>query len=84
LNPNPSGLFGFYSDKVFPEEVDNIKDFMRGAFTTNVGGFVDENGNTLGNDRDSKDIVHAFAVDDMCNFLYIINFRHEWRKKTIL
>jgi hypothetical protein len=30
---------GFYPDKVFPEEVDNIKDFMRDTFTTNVNAY---------------------------------------------
>jgi hypothetical protein len=39
---NPSEMFGFFPDKVFPEEVDNIKDYMRGAFTTNVNGFSDD------------------------------------------
>ena len=30
---------GFYPDKVFPEEVDNIKEFMRDTFTTNVNAY---------------------------------------------
>lgn len=30
---------GFYPDKVFPEEVDNIKDFMHDTFTTNMNAF---------------------------------------------
>jgi hypothetical protein len=29
----------FFPDKVFPEEVDNIKEYMKDTFTTNVNGF---------------------------------------------
>jgi len=31
--------YGFLSDKVFPEEVDNIKDFMGDTFTTNINAY---------------------------------------------
>jgi hypothetical protein len=44
---NPSPTFGFYSDKVFPEEVDSIKDFMNDAFSTNVNGYRGQYGNSL-------------------------------------
>ncbi len=30
---------GFYPDKVFPEEVDNIKEFMRDTFSTNINAY---------------------------------------------
>lgn len=49
MNPaaNPPGLFGMFPDKVFPEEVENIKEFMKDTYTTNVNGFTDENGFNL-------------------------------------
>lgn len=31
----------FFNEKVFPEEVDNIKSYMTDTFTTNVNGFTD-------------------------------------------
>lgn len=37
-NPN-NMMFGMYPDKVFPEEVDNIKEFMSDTFSTNVNGY---------------------------------------------
>lgn len=46
-------MFGYYSDKVFPEEVDNIKEYMRDNFSTNVNGFTDENGGDLMNEEGS-------------------------------
>lgn len=30
---------GFFPDKVFPEEVDNIKEYMRDTFTTNINAY---------------------------------------------
>jgi hypothetical protein len=42
MNPSVNGdMFGFYPDKVFPEEVDNIKDYMRDNFTTNMNATFD-------------------------------------------
>lgn len=31
----------FFNEKIFPEEVDNIKSYMTDTFTTNVNGFSD-------------------------------------------
>jgi hypothetical protein len=56
---HPPGIMGFYPDKVFPEEVDNIKEYMRGSFTTNVNGFVDENGNPFSRmERESHGLIN--------------------------
>jgi hypothetical protein len=51
-NTNPPGLFGMFPDKVFPEEVENIKEFMKDTYTTNINGFVDENGFNLNLQRE--------------------------------
>jgi hypothetical protein len=51
-NANPPGLFGMFPDKVFPEEVDNIKEFMKDTYTTNINGLVDENGLNINMQRD--------------------------------
>ncbi len=43
---NTPGLYGYYPDKVFPEEVDNIKEYMGGVFSTNVNNrFIDSERN---------------------------------------
>jgi hypothetical protein len=39
INMISERAMGFYPDKVFPEEVDNIKDFMHDTFTTNINGY---------------------------------------------
>lgn len=44
---------GFYPDKVFPEEVDNIKEFMRDTFTTNVNAFSLSSGEKIKGDLTS-------------------------------
>lgn len=44
-NSNQPGQFSFYQDKVFPEEVENIKEYMRDNFTTNVNGYSGRNNN---------------------------------------
>jgi hypothetical protein len=59
---NPD-LFG-YPDKVFPEEVENIKDFMRDAFTTNLNGYTDEDGNTPNIDRETDGIIRVQPISD--------------------
>ena len=55
-NANPPGLFGMFPDKVFPEEVENIKEFMKDTFTTNVNGFIDENGFNLNRDFENDNL----------------------------
>ena len=58
-------MFGYFPEKVFPEEVENIKEYMSGAFTTNVNGYVDENGNdTSRYERDTNGMISVQPVDD--------------------
>lgn len=33
--------FNYSMDKIFPEEVDNIKSYMKDIFTTNINGFTE-------------------------------------------
>lgn len=32
----------YFNEKIFPEEVDNIKSYMTDTFTTNINGFSDD------------------------------------------
>jgi hypothetical protein len=34
--------FDYFNNNIFPEEVDDIKNFMTNTFTTNVNGFTDD------------------------------------------
>ena len=53
-NSLPYGPLAFYPDKVFPQEVEDIKDFMRETFTTDVNGFTDKLDHSSYNNKYSK------------------------------
>lgn len=66
---NPSeGMFAFYPDKVFPEEVDNIKDYMRDNFSTNVNPYSQENSSSGSGspliDRDTDGLIKVQPIQD--------------------
>jgi len=67
MNPN-EGMFGFYPDKVFPEEVDNIKDYMRDNFSTNVNSYSQENSSSGSGspliDRDTDGLIKVQPIQD--------------------
>ena len=50
---SPENL-SFYSDKIFPVEVENIKEYMDDTFTTNLNGF---NSNPSGSDYNTLDSI---------------------------
>lgn len=61
--PPSEVTFNYFPDKVFPEEVDNIKDFMTDAFSTNVNGFV-----TNMEDNYERESVGKINVKPMSNY----------------
>jgi hypothetical protein len=67
MNPNQD-MFGFYPDKVFPEEVDNIKDYMRDNFSTNMNPYSQENSSSDSGspliDRDTDGLIKVQPIQD--------------------
>jgi expansin (peptidoglycan-binding protein) len=45
----------FYSDKIFPVEVENIKEYMDDTYTTNINGGMNSDYNTLDNIENEAD-----------------------------
>jgi hypothetical protein len=53
--------YDYYGDKVFPEEVNDIKNFMRDTFSTNLNGYADINSRNDGIQADSINMNNDFA-----------------------
>lgn len=69
INETGEGAMGFYSDKVFPEEVDNIKEFMHDTFTTNINAFslMNSSEKLKGNMENELNNNTNFLQDDEIN-----------------
>lgn len=58
---------GFYDDKIFPNEVENIKDYMDDTFTTNLNGGYGSDYNSLDsieNEADGKINLHKIRYNN--------------------
>jgi len=67
VNLMSAQLMGFDPDKVFPEEVDNIKNFMHETFSTNLNAFSLSDSKKSKGEDNKESTNHAFLQGDEIN-----------------